>query len=361
MLQGLRVAPSPHFFFLSSTSPLEEIEKRQKRTGQSRKHKGSLLSFLRDVCRLPGLAARDLLLVSHPCLHPEDSLSRIGAAVRKDGTPCSAPLLQGASSEQGPPLRAGHQAGLPPRAPPLPALPAGRAGATGPGKMGLVRKKPSGAAPLPLLLLVVARVHLLEIQADAQVRAFAGEPVTLNCWFKSSTPVTEKLTVDWTYRPLAGGSLEPVLHYQSDAYPAKGGSFRDRVSWAGNVAKQDASIMISNPTLEDNGTFTCSVKNPPDVQHNIPQTLLTVTQRGASFQLTSSGLLSILIFLPSAIVVILLLVRMSKKSGLMKARRRPVYKKSSIEVSEEPEQGGCRKQLAGFCLQCLDTDEEEPY
>ncbi|XP_025019895.1 myelin protein zero-like protein 3 [Python bivittatus] len=211
------------------------------------------------------------------------------------------------------------------------------------------------------VLAAVTRVHLLEIKADAQVQAFAGEPVTLNCWFRSSTPVTEKLTVDWTYRPLAGGSLEPVLHYQSDAYPAKGGSFRDRVSWAGNVAKQDASIMISNPTLEDNGTFTCSVKNPPDVQHNIPQTLLTVTQRGASFQLTSSGLLSILIFLPSAIVVILLLVRMSKKSGLMKARRRPVYKKSSIEVSEEPEQGGCRKQLAGFCLQCLDTDEEEPY
>ncbi|XP_015668423.1 myelin protein zero-like protein 3 isoform X1 [Protobothrops mucrosquamatus] len=201
--------------------------------------------------------------------------------------------------------------------------------------MGLARRKPVGAAALPLLLLAAARVHLLEIQAAAQVRAFVGEPVTLKCWFKSSAPVTEKLTVDWTYRPLAGGNLEPVFHYQSSAYPAKRGSFRDRVSWAGDVAKQDASIMIWNPTLEDNGTFTCSVKNPPDVQHNIPQTLLTVTQRGASFQLTSSGLFSILVFLPSGIVVILLLVRMNQKSGLMKARRQPGYKKSSIEVSEE--------------------------
>lgn len=33
--------------------------------------------------------------------------------------------------------------------------------------------------------------------------------------------------------------------------------------------------------MEDNGTFTCSVKNPPDVQHNLPQTVLTVTQRGS--------------------------------------------------------------------------------
>ncbi|XP_058050824.1 myelin protein zero-like protein 3 isoform X2 [Ahaetulla prasina] len=159
--------------------------------------------------------------------------------------------------------------------------------------MGLKRKKPGGAAALPLLLLAVARVHLLEIQAAAQVRAFVGEPATLKCWFKSSAPVTEKLTIDWTYRPLAGGNLEPVFHYQSNAYPAKRGSFRDRVSWAGDVAKQDASIMIWNPTLEDNGTFACSVKNPPDVQHNIPQTLLTVSQRDLSKVAAGSGWLAV--------------------------------------------------------------------
>ncbi|XP_026536803.1 myelin protein zero-like protein 3 isoform X2 [Notechis scutatus] len=226
--------------------------------------------------------------------------------------------------------------------------------------MGLERKQPGGAAALSLLLLAVARVHLLEIQAAAQVRAFVGEPVTLKCRFKSSAPVTEKLTIDWTYRPLAGGNLEPVFHYQSGAYPAKRGSFQERVSWAGDVSKQDASIMIWNPTLEDNGTFTCTVKNPPDVQHNIPQTLLTVSRRGPSFQLTSSGLLSILVFLPSGIVVVLLLVRMNQKSGLMKPSRQLGCKKSSIEASiEEPEQRGCRERLVSCCLQCLDTEEEE--
>ncbi|XP_033027988.1 myelin protein zero-like protein 3 isoform X1 [Lacerta agilis] len=226
--------------------------------------------------------------------------------------------------------------------------------------MGLSRKKPGGGVLL-LLWAALARVHSLEIQADSDVQAFVGEAVILKCWFKSSFPVTEKLTIDWTYRPLAGGSLEPIFHYQSDAYPAKKGTFRDRVSWAGNVAKQDASIRINNPTMDDNGTFTCAVKNPPDVHHNIPQTMLTVTQRGASFQLTSAGLLSILVFLPSAIVVALLLVRMGKKLGVLKSKKKCSYKKSSIEVSEEPEQPKCKERLAAWCLRCLDSDDEDPY
>ncbi|XP_062994933.1 myelin protein zero-like protein 3 isoform X2 [Elgaria multicarinata webbii] len=222
------------------------------------------------------------------------------------------------------------------------------------------RQKPGGAALLPLLLLV-GRVRSLEIQADPEVQAFVGEPVTLRCWFQSSSPVTEKLTIDWTFRPLSGGSLQPIFHYQSDAYPTNRGTFRGRVSWAGDVAKRDASIAIANLTLNDNGTFSCTVKNPPDVQHNIPQTLLTVTQRGASLQLTSAGLLSILVFLPSAVVVTLLLIRMGKKFGLLKRKKNVSCKKSSIEVSDEPEQAGCGERLTRWCVQCLDTDEEGPY
>lgn len=58
------------------------------------------------------------------------------------------------------------------------------------------------------------------------------------------------------------------------------GKFKDRISWIGNVAKGDASIAIESPSMSDNGTFICSVKNPPDVYHNIPQTMLVVTERG---------------------------------------------------------------------------------
>lgn len=71
-----------------------------------------------------------------------------------------------------------------------------------------------------------------------------------------------------------------VFHYQSVPHPTTAGKFKDRISWVGNVAKGDASIAIQSPELSDNGTFICSVKNPPDVYHNIPQTVLMVTERG---------------------------------------------------------------------------------
>ncbi|NWR45345.1 MPZL3 protein, partial [Regulus satrapa] len=92
-----------------------------------------------------------------------------------------------------------------------------------------------------------------------------GEDVLLKCSFKSSSPITESLLVDWTYRPLAGGQMETVFHYQSIPHPTTAGKFKDRISWVGNVAHGDASIAIQSPVLSDNGTFICSVRNPPDV------------------------------------------------------------------------------------------------
>ncbi|NXE56923.1 MPZL3 protein, partial [Dromaius novaehollandiae] len=92
-----------------------------------------------------------------------------------------------------------------------------------------------------------------------------GEQVVLKCSFTSSSPITESLTVDWTYQPLTGGRMETIFHYQSVAYPTTMGKFKDRISWTGNVAKGDASIAIQSLVLSDNGTFICSVKNPPDV------------------------------------------------------------------------------------------------
>ncbi|NWI37808.1 MPZL3 protein, partial [Picathartes gymnocephalus] len=92
-----------------------------------------------------------------------------------------------------------------------------------------------------------------------------GEQVLLKCSFKSSSPITESLLVDWTYRPFTGGHMETIFHYQSVPHPPTAGKFKDRISWLGNVAKGDASIAIQSPVLSDNGTFICSVKNPPDV------------------------------------------------------------------------------------------------
>lgn len=51
--------------------------------------------------------------------------------------------------------------------------------------------------------------------------------------------------------------------------------------------------------------------------------------------LSSVALLSILVFIPSTVVVILLLVRMGRKSAGRLKKGKSGYKKSSIEVSGE--------------------------
>lgn len=70
------------------------------------------------------------------------------------------------------------------------------------------------------------------------------------------------------------------FYYHSKAFPQTEGLFKDRVSWQGDVNRGDASLQLRNLTLNDNGTFICTVRNPPDVHGNVAKTVLTVTPRG---------------------------------------------------------------------------------
>lgn len=45
---------------------------------------------------------------------------------------------------------------------------------------------------------------------DAHVRGYVGEQVKLKCIFKSTSSVTDKLTIDWTYRPPSSSRTESV-------------------------------------------------------------------------------------------------------------------------------------------------------
>lgn len=71
------------------------------------------------------------------------------------------------------------------------------------------------------------------------------------------------------------------FHFSSRAFPPLDGQFTGRIRWQGSPARGDASISLINSTLKDNGTYTCSVRNPPDV-HGAPNshTVLTVTPKG---------------------------------------------------------------------------------
>lgn len=81
-------------------------------------------------------------------------------------------------------------------------------------------------------------------------------------------------------------SVHPLLcsqffHFSSRAFPPQQGQFAGRIGWLGAPARGDASISLANSTLQDNGTYTCSVRNPPDV-HGSPtsHTVLTVSPKG---------------------------------------------------------------------------------
>ncbi|ELW65869.1 Myelin protein zero-like protein 3 [Tupaia chinensis] len=79
--------------------------------------------------------------------------------------------------------------------------------------------------------------------------------------------------------------------------------------------------------------------------------------------LSSVGLLSVLVFIPSAVVVVLLLVRMGRKAAGLRKRSKSGYKKSSIEVSDDTDQEeeACMARFCVRCAECLDSDYEETY
>lgn len=46
--------------------------------------------------------------------------------------------------------------------------------------------------------------------------------------------------------------------------PVRSERFGDRVTFAGNLDKNDLSIILSDVQLEDEGIYNCYVRNPPD-------------------------------------------------------------------------------------------------
>lgn len=58
------------------------------------------------------------------------------------------------------------------------------------------------------------------------------------------------------------------------------GTFKERIQWVGDPRWKDGSIVIHNLDYSDNGTFTCDVKNPPDIVGKTSQVTLYVFEKG---------------------------------------------------------------------------------
>ncbi|XP_072011791.1 myelin protein zero-like protein 3 [Engystomops pustulosus] len=228
--------------------------------------------------------------------------------------------------------------------------------------------------PLLLLLLPMGfiSVECVDIRMSPEVYGVVGESARLWCGFTSSDKTSELVSVDWSYRSSKGGPTFSILHYQSKAYPTPEETFKDRIKWDGDVGRGDASILLEDLRLTDNGTFSCVVRNPPDVHGNVPQTKLTVTLQSLSFKFSTVILLASLVFIPSALVSIILLIRMKRAIKRDRIRSQKL-KKSPIEESRDcvyddnetaplhqsslsVKQPNC---LIRLCLRCVDDDDYE--
>ncbi|XP_071753392.2 myelin protein zero-like protein 3 [Centroberyx gerrardi] len=225
--------------------------------------------------------------------------------------------------------------------------------------------------PLNIVLLlylvgcfVPSPVSSITVSSPAELHASKGDAVTLSCTFSSTSRPTSRMSVDWSYRPQSGGPPQTFFHFSSRAFLPTDGQFNGRIRWQGSPARGEASITLINATLTDNGTYTCSVRNPPDV-HGSPtsHTVLSVTPKVPSVRFSDVAVLLAFILLPSALIALVLIGRMfcpTKQHRQSKASRSP------IEVTEGEEYGikpTRTKEKRNTCcdLYLMDSDYEEEY
>ncbi|XP_041749644.1 myelin protein zero-like protein 1 isoform X2 [Coregonus clupeaformis] len=119
----------------------------------------------------------------------------------------------------------------------------------------------------------------IELYAPAEVLVENGTTGILKCSFKSREVISSAATVTWSFRPTGSdpGSAVSIFYYTSGKhYPGSVAQFKDRVKWAGDLNKKDASVHLIKAQFNDNGTYSCAVINPPDISVTAAQTQLKV-------------------------------------------------------------------------------------
>uniref|UniRef100_A0A7N5P1G4 Myelin protein zero like 1 n=1 Tax=Ailuropoda melanoleuca TaxID=9646 RepID=A0A7N5P1G4_AILME len=119
---------------------------------------------------------------------------------------------------------------------------------------------------LVLLSPVTTGTSALEVYTPKEIFVANGTQGKLTCKFKSTNTTGTLTSVSWSFQPEGTDTTVSFFHYsQGQVYPGNYPPFKDRISWAGDLDKKDASISIENMQFIHNGTYICDVKNPPDI------------------------------------------------------------------------------------------------
>ncbi|XP_060228928.1 myelin protein zero-like protein 2 isoform X3 [Meriones unguiculatus] len=159
-------------------------------------------------------------------------------------------------------------------------------------------QSPARVVPLLLGLQLTALcpTAAVEIYTSGALEAVNGTDVRLKCTFSSFAPVGDALTVTWNFRPRDGGREQFVFYYHMDPFRPMSGRFKDRVVWDGNPERYDASIVLWKLQFDDNGTYTCQVKNPPDVDGLVGTIRLSVVHTERKRKNSTKGTRSLFIW-----------------------------------------------------------------
>uniref|UniRef100_H3AWQ5 Myelin protein P0 n=1 Tax=Latimeria chalumnae TaxID=7897 RepID=H3AWQ5_LATCH len=132
----------------------------------------------------------------------------------------------------------------------------------------------------PLYLAVFSSTLAIEVYTHKEIQGIVGSEVTLYCSFWSREYITEDATLSWSFRPDGARDSISIFHYSSNQeFPDTEGTFKDRIEWVGNMNRKDGTIIIKNLDYNDNGTFTCDAKNPPDIVGSPSSVRLVVYDR----------------------------------------------------------------------------------
>lgn len=129
----------------------------------------------------------------------------------------------------------------------------------------------------------VRHVSGIEIYTAKEVEVVNGTNVKLKCTFTTTQPVSTKtVTVSWNFRSINSATDESVFYYQEAPYPPMTGRFKGHAVWSGDIMRQDVSITLHEVPPTFNGTYSCQVRNPPDVHGSNAEIILKVVDK-ASF------------------------------------------------------------------------------
>lgn len=120
---------------------------------------------------------------------------------------------------------------------------------------------------LLLLLLSLSGCSSMDVIVPTSIDALNGTTIRIPCTFTSCYKMdVTRFAMNWTYQETLNDTEEMFMTYykKRGMVPLRPERFGDRVTFDGNLDKNDLSITLSDVQLEDEGIYNCYVRNPPD-------------------------------------------------------------------------------------------------